>query len=48
MERTEDFCFEFKYLRSNRNQLREKKYAKEEKMVYTNNTKVNFKCIKQK
>ena len=35
MERTEDFCFESKYLRSNMNQLR-KKNAKEEKLVYNN------------
>ena len=33
MERIEDFCFEFKYLKSNRNQLR-KKNAKEKKLVY--------------
>ena len=51
MERTDDFCFETIYLRSNRNQLREKKMLKKKNwstITQSNNTKVNFKCFKQK
>jgi hypothetical protein len=50
MERTEDFCFESKYLRSNMNQLRKEILKKKNWSTITqsNNTKVNFKCFKQK
>ena len=50
MERTEDFCFESKYLRSNMNQLRKKMLKKKNwsTISRSNNTKVNFKFFKQK
>ena len=38
MERTEDFCFKSKYLRSNMNQLREKTRTKRTNVMSNNIT----------